>query len=407
MKSLKTIGKRTIKAATMVVTLVAVSGCIPGDYSEEDFSYEEDVEEEIIDTDFEEDDISETGSVDSYNYYDDDFIYKPVLDYTGNGNFEDITFDFGDSYYQADVVGRWYEDCFSNGYYIDIYGNGTWQYNGEKTINGTYDVGPSAMWLTDSMYGLDVIFAYYVREDDMLYLAFVNEAVVTPRMERVDSYSFCRLDACTECEDIEAYYAKADEMEAIAGKWIPESDELGNYAIKISAGGSWSEWKNGISNECGLLTDKGNGQYEASEANAGGTRYFEIKDGHLYYDGYSYVVSGNKMGEGPAPIGVLGKWLLYNDATDETFDEGFILNKDWTFSQFEGEETIMTGRFIILDDKILFYDNDGNQVYVMRQDSFLEGKYISTYDENYENVDYINEEYANGRNEPVLYFPGD
>lgn len=403
MKSWKMNFFRTIKVSLpMAVILATCVACASDDYmSYEEYGNHEITEITVKDSyDDGEYDIDETGSDYEVGYDIDttgssDFVYKPVMDYPGNGNFEDITFDFAESYLQADVVDRWYEDGFSNGYYLDIYGNGTWEFCGDKTVHGTYDAGSHVMWLTDSMYGLDVMQVYFSREYDTLYVSFMNHDVISPRYESFESKCFLRLDDCTVCDDFDTYYGQSEQMRAISGKWVPETDELGSYAIVISEGGTWSELKSGVAFEVGLLKDLGNGVYEASEGNAGGTRTFEIKDGHLYYDGYSFVLQGNKMGEGPAPARILGKWLLDDEENGGWLDQGYILNEDWTFSQFEGDQTIMTGRFIMLEDDILLYDSEGNQVFKMSQLTFMEFQSIDARDEEGKEISFTNEDYAN------------
>nr|MCR5330381.1 hypothetical protein [Lachnospiraceae bacterium] len=75
--------------------------------------------------------------------------YKPEFTVNLTGNFTDIDQSlFENSYYHPDqIVGRWYEDGWTNGYYLEVYGDGTWQYFGEETINGTY-------WLMNNSFDL-------------------------------------------------------------------------------------------------------------------------------------------------------------------------------------------------------------------------------------------------------------
>lgn len=92
------------------------------------------------------------------DFYHGETPPNPVFMVEEFGNFKNIdkaVFETAE-FKAKDLVGRWYEDGLLEGYYLELYGNGTWRYFGKVERNGTYWIQYSLIVLTESVYGVDV-----------------------------------------------------------------------------------------------------------------------------------------------------------------------------------------------------------------------------------------------------------
>lgn len=164
---------------------------------------------------------------------------KPAYDITISGNFQDIDERvFKNSDYAPDeVVGRWYEEGYTNGYCLEMYGDGTWQYFGEETRTGLYEIMNSSLTLIDGFYGVDIA-SVMPYDADGKTLSLWTYALL-PTRTRAEQVRFYPEEASTYLEDIEAYYDARYPNRYLTGFWFPVGDYLGDHYYVMEPSFLW------------------------------------------------------------------------------------------------------------------------------------------------------------------------
>ncbi len=304
-----------------------------------------------------------------------DPAHKPVYNNPYTGNFTDIdmsVFEESD-YAPEDIVGRWYEDGWSNGYYLELYGDGTWKFFGEKTECGYYTIEYSSFLLVQGYYDVDVGMAFLYRDNDgssNLSIGSLSWAGnYKPRTKDVDVY-FRPESESKPCEDLNSFYEQQYPYAWLEGTWYPVENDAESDYYEISANGIWNEVINAASIEIGNIELTGIGIYESEGANFGALKTFEYTgDGYLYINGEAYE-RFMATSDSSAPESATGTFLYYDIDKGDFSDRGFVFNSDWTFRSLPDTPSSEHGTFIFLGDYMLLYDKDGNQVHKFVQDSF-------------------------------------
>ena len=238
----------------------------PDGYSEDDAEYDD------------EDYVDDEGSEDSY-----------VFETTGN--FTDINPEvFEHAYISAKtLVGRWYEDGFTNGYYIEFYGDGTWRYYGEKNIGGTYELYNNSNTLQYSSTE-DSIASFFIYDDDgdkMSMGVYDVQNFVTRTLS--DPVYFRHEEQSSYCENLEAFYVERYPYSYLEGTWYPVGDDAGLIYYTISVDGIYSLWEvyegeaGGV--DAGQLKKTGDGTFDSIN---GRVTVVESDEGYLYINGELY-----------------------------------------------------------------------------------------------------------------------
>ncbi|MCR5791445.1 MAG: hypothetical protein K6G83_16300 [Lachnospiraceae bacterium] len=324
---------------------------------------------------------SQSGS--SGRSFGGEFIYHPFSEPPQLGNFKDINKAvFAESDFEVEaVVGRWYEDGWLEGYYLELYGNGTWKFFGGEERCGTYTIHNSLFYLDECEYGTDVAqLGIYYDEDWGTYAASFNNCgpeIMLTRTPKSGSPYFVMENGCAHCEDLDAFYKKKYPFADLEGSWDPveEPDEY-HYFI-LSANGIWSYVEKRGAAEVGLL-DKidSDGTYVSEGATWGTIRRFKIADdGYLYIDGLPY----EKRAENPhvPPEGAPGTYMY-----DEK-DGGYTFHDDWTFESTPDSPFDEHGSYLFIGSSLVMYDEDGYRIHKFYQDEYmrLERHYITNFED--------------------------
>ncbi len=325
------------------------------------------------------------GEVEGYT----DFEYKPVFDFKGTGNFTDIDESiWAESPHDPkSFVGKWYEDGFSNGYCLEMYGDGTWQIIGGNVVRGYYTVWSNGIInLDEANYGIS--FAQVDTYSDSDGSLVMNLTIYPDGMVQLRSSEspvvFKRSDSSVYCDDLDGFYAEKYPFMNLAGTWYPlEEDNAKNY-FEIQGSGHWGEEQGGDGMlEVGILEVLDDTKYISTGANDGNEYIFEYPgDGYLYINGYQYE---NRTGEDLRYQYIVDTWHYYDVETGEYLDIGYEFFDDHTFQSLSGNSTEEHGTYFYVGDNLLLYDDEGNQLHRYYQDIFYaRRKHIL--DENNENL---------------------
>ncbi len=316
-----------------------------------------------------------------------DIDYQPVFAGPVTGNFTDIDKNvFRDSDYSPEnIVGRWYEDGWSNGYYFDIYGDGTWRFCGEETVCGIYTISYSTINLMDAFYGVNVG-QIYMYDDDGPVLSFsaFHTGEMFIRARTLDGTLRCRRASESKlCSDLEDYYAKKYPYAWLKGDWYPVGNHSRKHCFEIGGDGRWGEIINNSAIEIGTVELTGPGSFKAEGANTGAVKTFKYTgDGYLYIDGEPYEKVAGSRFEIPSET-LTGRFLYYDTAKDKYSDRGYVLNSDWTFRSLPDSASAEHGVFIVVGDYVNLYDESGRYIRQLFQDVYLaEGKELYVIGEN-------------------------
>ena len=334
------------------------------------------------------DDNGRTGS--SGRSFGGDFTYHPVSEPPKLGNFKDIDKSvFAESAYEIEsVVGRWYEDGWLEGYYLELYGNGTWKYFGEEERCGTYTIQNALFYLDECEYGASVAqLSIFYDEDFGTYSAsFTNTGpeIMLTRSPKSGKPYFVMEDGCKHCKDLDAFYEEKYPLKELEGSWDPVEEPEETHYFVITAEGIWSYVEDRGAVEVGLL-DKpdDNGIYVSEGATWGTIRKFKISDdGYLYIDGLPYEkrVEDAKV----PPQGTAGTYM-YDDR-----DGGYIFYDDWTFESTQDSPFDEHGSYLFIGSSMLLYDEDGYRIH-----SFYQNEYMRTNERHYI-TNYENDPYGEG-----------
>ncbi|MCR5767549.1 MAG: hypothetical protein K6G45_03550 [Lachnospiraceae bacterium] len=90
-------------------------------------------------------------------------------------------------------------------------------------------------------------------------------------------------DGCRHCEDLETYYEEKYPYMDLAGNWFPVDDRSGKRYFQITAGAHWSDIRNHMALEVGVLEAAGKGKFTSEGGTWGEIITFEIRgDSELY-----------------------------------------------------------------------------------------------------------------------------
>ena len=297
--------------------------------------------------------------------------YKPVYDITITGNFQDIDEAvFKNSDYAPDeVVGRWYEEGYTNGYCLELYGDGTWQYFGEETRTGLYEIMNSSMTLIDGFYGVDIagVMPY---DADGKTLSLWTYALL-PTRTRAEQVRFYPEEDSTYLEDIEAYYDARYPNRYLTGFWFPVGDYLGEHYYVFDEKGNFSESKERQIVDVYFTEQIGEGRFIGTSINFEDSEVKNIEypgDGYLYVNGIQYERTAQE--EGTAPDGVVGRWRFLGPEYDTFYDCGYEFNSDWTFRSIPDDPPLEHGTFVVVGADLILYDDYGYRMHVLYQDEF-------------------------------------
>ena len=308
-------------------------------------------------------DKSDTGS-------DDGRVARhPVFTVEEFGNFREIdttVFEISD-FPPEKLVGRWYEDGLLEGYYLELYGNGTWRYYGAEERNGNYWIHNSLCCLDESEFGVTVCqpIMFYDEDDKAYKISLVvsgPEAFIT-RTDPEDYMCFWREDSCKHCEDLDTYYEEKYPYMELKGNWYPVGDRSGKYYYKITAAAHWAYIIGHEAEEVGVLEEVSKGSFTSEGGTWGKLKTFKLADdGYMYIDGEAY----EKVEQGSTPPSRSLGTFCYDNGDGYTFYE------DWTFESVTGSSFDEHGTFMFIGDNILLYDDNGYRLHVFYQDEFMD-----------------------------------
>ncbi|MBP5330362.1 MAG: hypothetical protein J6Y89_00730 [Lachnospiraceae bacterium] len=312
------------------------------------------------------------------------FTYHPVSEPPQLGNFKDIDKSvFAESSYEVkSVVGRWYEDGWLEGYYLELYGNGTWKYFGPVERCGTYTIQNALFYLDECEYGTDVaqLSIYYDEDWGAYATSFLNcgPEIILTRTPATGKPYFVMEDGCSHCEDLAAFYKEKYPFRDLAGSWDPVEEPDEYHFFILTAEGVWSYVEERGAAEVGVLEKPdSDGVYTSVGATWDTIRKFKISDdGYLYVDGLPY----EKRAEDPhvPPQGTAGTYM-YRDK-----DGGYTFYDDWTFESTQDSPFKERGSYIFIGDSLLLYDEDGYRIHAFYQSELMRTKFIH-YITDYEN----------------------
>ncbi len=293
----------------------------------------------------------------------------PVFEIKEFGNFSDIDPKvFETSQFQPnDLVGRWYEDGWLEGYYLELYGNGTWKYFGEDERNGYYQISYSLIVLTESEYGVGVCqpMIFYNEDDNVYQMSLTPTApeAFKTRTDPDDYVSFWREDGCRHCKDLDAFYKKKYPYGNLAGKWYPVGDHSGKQYYDITAAAHWSYIAGHTAYEVGVLEKQKDGSFRSEGGTWGEIYTFEPSDdGYLYIDGTPYEKAEHTDAPPDRTVGT----FCYDNG------DGYIFNEDWTYESVQGSSFDEHGTFLLIGDNVLLYDDNGYRIHVFYQNDFMD-----------------------------------
>ncbi len=312
--------------------------------------------------------ISSEGVIE--DFYHGEVPPNPVFVVEKFGNFKDYdksVFETAQGFTAKDLVGRWYEDGWLEGYCLELYGNGTWKYFGPVERNGIYRITYGLIFLTESVYGIDVCQpSVFFHDDDNAWemsLTPTGPEVLETRRDSDDYVLFVREDSCKHCDDLEAFYEKTYPYKDLAGNWYPVGDRSGKQYYNITANAHWSYISGHSALEVGVLESAGKGRFTSEGGTWGEISTFEIgDDGYLYINGEPYE---KKEGGAAPPNRSLGTFCYENG-------DGYTFYEDWTFASLPNSRFSESGTFMMIGSEVLLYDEAGNRLHVFYQDEFMD-----------------------------------
>ena len=216
---------------------------------------------------------------------DDSYVFETT------GNFTDIDPEvFAHAYLSSDtLVGRWYEDGFTNGYYLEFYGDGTWRYYGERIMGGTYTLYNNSNVIADASTGEDLA-SFFVYNDDgpKMSMGVYQPWNFVTRTKSASVY-FRREAQSAYCENLEAFYEDRYPYAYLAGDWYPVGDNpaLIHYNISVDIIYTLIQRIDGrdAGADAGQLIPTGDGIFEAVN---GSITVEESADGYIYINGEAF-----------------------------------------------------------------------------------------------------------------------
>ncbi len=296
----------------------------------------------------------------------------PIFDFKGTGNFKDIDSEVWKahpSYDPKNFVGKWYEDGFTNGYYLEMYGDGTWQLFTDTVLKGYYTVWENGVInFEEGAYGITLgqadvrgAGADYGDPSEPLtmYLSFYLDSLTNFRATD-GKVTLMRVWDSTYKEDIEDYYREMYPFTDQSGTWYSVGEEEAVNFFEIISSGNWGEEQEGQGMlEVGLLEEEVDGKYTCTGANWGDEYVFEFADdGYLYVNGKQYE---KREGEDLRYRYIVDKWDYYDEETG-TYSGAYEFFDDLTFKTLPGNPKQTSGVYFYLDENLLLYDYNGYQV---------------------------------------------
>ena len=330
-----------------------------------------DEDNNIID-DYVEDNTDEDDNItDDFDDMDDEVVHHPVYEIENFGNFTEYDPEvFGASENgPEDVLGRWYENGILEGYYLELYGNGTWRYFSDEVISGSYEMWDNGLPdVTESYYGVKP-FVFYLFDDEkkpVLSLSIYTPEIIKTRTPDDGNVYFYQEKDSKHCDDLDNYYAEKYPLAYLRGDWFPVGDDSGLNYYTITGAGTWSNVIGHEALDVGRLEDCGDGVFVSEGATFEELTLFELPgDGYLYIDGDAY--EQRDFGSAP-PSRILGEFQY------EESDDGYIFYEDWTFDSRPGSSFDEHGTFMFLGSNLLLYDENGYRVHKFYQDEFMDGE---------------------------------
>lgn len=316
----------------------------------------------------------------------EEFGYHPVYDFKGTGNFTDIKDGLWETggYDPHEFVGKWYEDGFTNGYYIELYGDGTWQLFADTILKGYYDVWENGIVdFTEGGYGVPFGQGYIYESEDfgenIIALTLFGESMVNFRTPE-SPIKFVSTRRSSECDDLDSYYRTEYPFMDYQGTWYPLGETEAQNFYEILGSGNWAQEKGGQGMlEVGILEDIGGGKFTSVGANFGEEYLFEYPgDGYMYINGEPYEL---EEGEDKRYKYIVDTFLYYDDENDTYTDRGYEFFEDRTFNSLPGNEKEEHGIYFFLDDNLLLYDENGYRLHLFSQDIFI-ARAKTMYDDN-------------------------
>ena len=216
---------------------------------------------------------------------DDSYVFETT------GNFTDIDPEvFAHAYLSSDtLVGRWYEDGFTNGYYLEFYGDGTWRYYGERIMGGTYTLYNNSNVIADASTGEDLA-SFFVYNDDGPKMSMgVYQPWNFVTRTKTGGVYFRREAQSSYCENLESIYVDRYPYAYLAGDWYPVGDNpaLIHYNISVDIIYTLIQRIDGrdAGADAGQLIPTGDGIFEAVN---GSITVEESDDGYIYINGEAF-----------------------------------------------------------------------------------------------------------------------
>ena len=288
--------------------------------------------------------------------------HVPYFNFQGPGNFTDID----EIWYKNpkntpdQYVGVWYEDGFTNGYRLEIYGNATWQFFGEETVCGYCEFPPNGqVWLVDAKYGISAqhLNTCFDEELGVTVLDIDNLVDLIPARNKTSDITMVREADSKYCDDLEAYYKQKFPGEFMKGFWYPVGDYSALNFFEFTADMHWGEQIDGRGMlEVGLLEDIGDGKYFGIGANGEEEYYFEFPgDGYMYHNGIQFEKRDNSFETLEL---LIDKYRLYDYETNTMTEGGYEFFEDGTFKTLTDDPN-EHGTYIYVYDYLILYDDNG------------------------------------------------
>lgn len=289
--------------------------------------------------------------------------YHPYYNFPGTGNFEDIC----ELWYKnpdikpEDHVGVWYENGFTNGYRLEIYGDATWQFFADKTYYGYCEFVPNGkLNLVDGKYGLNAgeVAAYPIDDEGgkgLTVQAFYPE-VFKGRNYDINISFVCE-EKSTYCDDLDKFYSDMFPYSYLAGNWYPVGDYSAQNYFDIDVDGRWGEQIDGEGMlEIGLLEDQGDGKFYSKGGNWEEDYYFEFTDdGYMYCNEVQY--ERRDVSDETKEL-IIDKWHFYDIQKDCKSEAGYEFFEDGTFKTLTDNPN-ESGTYIFVGVNVILYDEDG------------------------------------------------
>ena len=309
-----------------------------------------------------------------------DFEYNPVFDFKGTGNFTDIDQSIwqNSSYDPKNFIGKWYEDGFTNGYYLEMYGDGTWQLFMDTILKGYYTVWENGtINFTEGRYGVTLgqadirgAGAYYGDESEPLtmYLSIYTPSLVNLRTPDT-SVVFLRTGDSVNNDNLDAFYREKYPFMDYTGTWYLTGEAEAKNFFEITGSGNWGQEQDGRGMlEVGLLEDAGDNKFTSTGGNWGEEYVFEYPgDGYMYINGEQYE---RREGVDLRYQYIVDRWFYYDEENDCYTDRGYEFFDDLTFRSLPGNSKQESGTYFYLDDNLLLYDDEGYQLHRFYQNIF-------------------------------------